>query len=230
MSCKRAVAMFPLYRHAESSKNIVKALREDKATSVHHLALHANDSVVDFISREVVLASPVNSPMKLSGVARREVMVDAIRALRTNSGEGIELSEDSTLPLFELTVDDVRCTFCELCQRDCPDHAIEFTKNEDTVALMFDPSLCGGCMICEKNCPERAITLSRLRGLSPILEQKRVAMARDETAKCEKCGAILGPKRSLMSLKKKLSEQGVSDAALRTLGQCIGCRQRALIE
>jgi len=230
ISCKKAAAVFPLYRHVASSKNLLRTLAEDRAVMVHHLSLNASDSIVDSVSRAVTLTSPVDASARLSGVFRRDVMLDAVRKLRTSSSNGgIVLSEDSTLTLFDLKVDDARCTFCEFCHRDCPDRAIEFTKSEDSVSLMFDPALCEGCMICVRNCPEQAISLSRLRELSTILDRKKAVKARDENAKCENCGTTLGSKRSLTVLRKKLSEQGVADATLRTLSLCIRCKQETVI-
>jgi NAD-dependent dihydropyrimidine dehydrogenase PreA subunit len=230
ISCKKAVAMFPLYQHVASSRNLLKDLREDTTNSVHHLGLHANDSIVDFVSQALTSTSAVGVSAKLSGSFRHELVVDAIRGLRNGSSGSIELSEDGTLPLFDLKVDEVRCSFCEACQRDCPDHAIEFTKSDDGTSLMFDPALCGGCMICERNCPEKAITVSRLKDFSPILERKKAARAQDANAKCENCGTFLGPKRSLTALKKRLSDQGATEATIKALNLCIRCKQRTLIQ
>jgi len=228
-SCKKAVAVFPLHEHVASSRNILKALREDRATSIHHLCLQANDSIVDFISR-VVSRYSVGTSVKLSGGSRREVMVDAVRTLRTGSSGGIELPKESMLPLFDLRVDEARCIFCQFCQRDCPDHAIEFTKSDDAVTLMFDPTMCGGCLICEKNCPENAITVSRLKELAPILERRKAVRAQDETAKCENCRATLGSKRGMSDLKKRLSERGATEATLKMADLCIRCKQSAVIQ
>jgi ferredoxin len=94
---------------------------------------------------------------------------------------------------------------------------------------MFDPSLCGGCTICEKTCPEKAITVSRLKNFSPILERKKTVKAQDENAKCENCGAVLMSRRSLTALKKKLSDQGATEATIKALDLCTPCKQSALI-
>jgi len=227
-SCSKAVAMHPMHQHAEFSRHMLKNSGKDRSAWIHHIALNTNDSMVDSVSRTVALIHPVDKCGELS-ISRREAMLDAIRALGTGRDAHIDLSVNSTLPLFDFTVDDVRCTFCGFCQRDCPDHAIEFRKNEHSVSVMFDPALCGGCAICENSCPERAITLSRLGEFSLILESKSTEKVRDENAKCEGCGIDLGSRRSLTVLKRRLAEQGVGEATLQRIGLCNLCKQQATI-
>jgi Pyruvate/2-oxoacid:ferredoxin oxidoreductase delta subunit len=166
----------------------------------------------------------------LSGTHRREIIVDAIRALRSGSTGGIELSEESILPLFDVKVDDPKCTFCKACQKHCLDHAIEFTKIAEGLALTFDPALCSGCGICERDCPEKAIIVSRLRDLTPILERRKATKALDEHVKCESCGAPLGSKRSIADLRKTLSNHGATEAALAALNRCIRCKQNTVVQ
>jgi len=229
ISCKKVVGTFPLYQHVASSKNVLKALQADTAASVHHFGLHANDSIVDIVSQALSSTSAVGVSAKLSGTYRHELVVDAIRGLRTATGGIVELSEENALPLFDLKVDEAKCSFCEACQRDCPDHAIEFTKSDDGLTFMFDPSLCGGCMTCEKICPENAITVSKLKDLSSLLERKKAVKAQDVNAKCENCGTVLMSKRSLTALKKKLTDQGATEPTIKALDLCIRCKQNALI-
>jgi len=229
ISCKKVVGMFPLYQHVSSSKNLLSGL-EHTAASVHHFGLHANDSMVDAISQAHSTTSAFGALARLSGSYRHELIVDAIRGLQIGGSGNVEVSEDSGLPLFDLIVDEAKCSFCEACQRDCPDHAIEFTKSDQGLTFMFDPSLCGGCLICRKICPEKAITVSRLKNFSLILERKKTAKAQDENAKCENCGAVLMSRRSLTALKKKLSDHGATEATIKALDLCTRCKQNALIQ
>jgi ferredoxin len=229
ISCKKVVGTFPLYQHVASSKNILKALLADTAASVHHFGLHANDSVVDIVSQAFSSTTAVGVSAKLSGTNRHELVVDAIRGLRTATGGIVDLSEKNALPLFDLKVDEAKCSFCEACQRDCPDHAISFTKSDEGLTFMFDPSLCGGCTICEKICPEKAITVSMLKDFSSLLEGKKALKAQDVNAKCESCGAVLMSTRSLTALKKKLTDQGATEATIKALDLCTRCKQNTLI-
>ncbi len=227
-SCAKSAAMFPLFHHAASSRHLLKSTKEDKAALIRHLGLHANDSIVNVLSRAISPTS-VTPESRVPEGSRQEITSEVIRVLRAHADLNVELPKDSTLSLFDLRVDNARCSLCELCKRACPDHAIEFTKEEDASTLLFNPSICGGCMICQRDCPEKAITVSRLIELSPILERKSVPRARDENAKCENCGASLGSKRSLAVLKNRLLEQGITEAATKTLNLCVRCKQSALI-
>jgi ferredoxin len=228
ISCKKVVGMFPLYHHVSSSKHLLRGL-EHATASVHHFGLHADESIVNIVTQALSTTSVVGVSAKMSGSYRHELIVDAVRDLQIGSSGNVEVSEDSALPLFDLRVDEAQCSFCLACQRDCPDHAIEFTKSGEGLTFMFDPSLCGGCKICEKICPEKAIKVLRLKNFSPILERKKTAKAQDENAKCENCGAVLMSRRSLTALKKKLSDQGATEATIKTLDLCTRCKQNALI-
>jgi ferredoxin len=226
-SCIRVPAIFPYNNHATAREGTTKTRSVSKSTT-YHLLLDKNDSIVDSLHRAVALTSHTDSLTHLSGGSRRDVMLNALEAMPHNYEE-IRQFESGVLPIFDLEVDDSTCTFCESCQRHCPDQAIEFVRNGDSTTLMFDPASCTGCMICEKNCPEHAITLSRLSEFTSIFEKRKLERAQDENAKCENCGASLGSKRSLISLRKRLSEHGVTDAALRTLNLCIQCKQTTSI-
>jgi Fe-S-cluster-containing hydrogenase component 2 len=228
ISCKKAQAMLPLHRHVASSRNLLKTLTEDRSSMIHHLSLTTQDGFVDSISRTIDLSSPTGKLTNLSGVSRRDITLNAVRRLRIASDEVVP-SEGNALPLFDLEVDDAKCIFCKLCERDCPDRAIELTENEYSVNLMFDAASCGGCMICERNCPVQAIRVSRLGRLSLILNENKVKKASDEKVKCENCGTSLGSKRNLTRLRTKLSAQGATEAVLRTLSICGQCKAYALV-
>jgi ferredoxin len=229
ISCKKAEAAVRLYRHVASAKNLLRASADNGADSVNHLTLNAKESMLDSISRIAESTSPTDASTKLVGVYRRELLLDAVRRLATNYGSGmIRLPPDHTLPFFDMEVDGDRCTYCELCQKNCPDHAIEFTKGQGVERFVFDPALCSGCVICEENCPMEAIHVSRLVELSPILRGIKAEKASDLEAKCERCGTVLGTKGSLAVLKQKLLEQGASDAMLKALSLCNRCKAQSV--
>lgn len=228
ISCKKAEAAVRLYRHVASSRNLIKASTDNGSALVNHLTLTAQESILDCISRTVESTSVRTTPAtELTGPSRRELFLDAIRRLRTGNGR-VRLPQDHTLPLFDVEVDAVKCTYCELCQKNCPDNAIEFAKNEGSASIMFDPSLCGGCMICERNCPQQAIHITRLVELAPVLENGKLEKASDVIVKCERCGTVLGTSGSLAVLRQKLSEQGAPDAMLKALSLCSRCKHQTM--
>ena len=228
-TCKKAVAIFPIYRQEADSTNTPESSGGDIKAPVRHLSLKPKDSIINSVRNNITSSTAAPYPPTLAEGHRREVTVDAIKKLGASGELDAQLFSGNMLPFFDLNVEGAQCTFCESCQTDCPDHAIEFTNSGDAVTLMFNPSLCGGCLICATNCPKKAITISRLTDLSAIVKQRKMAKTKDEIAKCENCGATLGSKRNLAALKKRLSEQRTADAALRALSLCARCKQEALI-
>jgi ferredoxin len=228
-SCVRVPAVSLYEKHVGSRDETTKMRSIDQSATRHYLLLDGSNSIVDSLSQAVALTSTIDSQADLSGGSRRDLMLSALEMVPPNDKETRHF-ENGLLPIFDLKVDPASCTFCESCQIHCPDQAIEFTRNKESTTLMFDPASCTGCMICAKNCPEHAITLSRLPEFTSIFEKRRLEKARDENAKCENCGAPLGSKRSSTALRKRLSGEGVSDAALRTLNLCIQCKQATLLK
>jgi ferredoxin len=229
ISCEKAESAIRLYRHAASAKNLLMRLAENKLGSVNHLSLNANESMVNCVSRTIESSIPLDKKATIQEGSRREVLLEAVRGLSSSETDMmIRLPPDHTFPLFDIQVEPDKCTYCELCQKTCPDHAIEFVKGEGFTSLTFDPSACGGCMLCERDCPPHAIHLSRLVELSPILEKKKEEKARDEIAKCERCGTPMGTKGSLAAVKRKLSEQGAPQILLTALNLCSRCKAQAV--
>lgn len=226
-SCRKTPATLPMHEHVSSARNVLKALRDNKIATFEHLSLNVDDSIIDSVTRVVESTLMVGKLVGASVGPRRATTVDVVRRLAEN-GEGGTLSAKTRLPFFDMEVDETRCTLCESCQKVCPDHAIEFVKNGESLSLLFDPSLCGGCMLCEGSCPEHAIAISRLANLSSILDGRKLEKASDENAKCERCGTILGPKRNLVILREKLSEQGSTESILRALNFCNKCKHLAV--
>jgi Fe-S-cluster-containing hydrogenase component 2 len=227
ISCKNAEAAVRLYRHVASSRNLLRTSPENEHACVNHLSLNSNESVLDCVSQTIGSISSSRWSAELTGQTRREVFHGAIRQLATLGNDGsVRLPQDNTLPLFDVEVDGERCTYCEICLKKCPDHAIEISKSEDAVIFVFDPAACGGCLICEKICPVQAIHVSKLVQLSGVLESRKEEKARDRMIKCEGCDTILGTRGSLRLLRKELQEQGSSDAMLRTLSFCNRCKSK----
>jgi ferredoxin len=227
-SCPKVAAVFPLNQHAQSSRDLSKNLGENRTLAAYHVILGADDSLIDSMSRIMKQSPHLDTGTVLSGVSRREATLTALRTLLAEADGGIELSTGE-IPLFDLRVDSAVCTFCLSCERDCPDHAITHLKGEDSIRLMFDLALCSGCKACEKSCPEKAITVSRLTHVSRVLERKEAEKARDGNATCANCGVVLGSKRSLATLRKRLSDQGATEATLEMLKLCTQCKQKALL-
>jgi ferredoxin len=223
-SCSRISAVLPISHHLESSKKVLENVGEISVT-LQHLTLNRTDSISEKISQSPEAFSAKRNT-KLSG-SRRSMTLEALRTLQGGSENALLLPADNMLPFFDVTVDDNACTFCAVCEKECPDQAISIVKNEASLNLMFDPSACGGCKVCENVCPEDAITVSRHKQFSEVMAGPKATKIKDENATCEVCGASLGSKQGLLVLEKRLTGAGYSPSMLKSLHICVRCKQQA---
>lgn len=54
-------------------------------------------------------------------------------------------------------INDILCIGCELCVRQCPNHALEM---KDNIPYIANPTACDYIGICQEICPTEAITLT----------------------------------------------------------------------
>jgi ferredoxin len=224
-SCPRNAAVLPIQLHTESSKGVLKGLGEKEAIA-QHLILTPGDTILGKFS-PALKQSSVRREAELSET-RREASLQALRTLHGESDGAVLLAEDHMLPFFDLAVDIERCTFCGVCERECPEKAISFVKEVASSSLMVDSSLCEGCMVCERVCPERAIKVVRDRDVAGILEGRKESKANDEEAICVRCGAPIGPKRTLVALERRLTNEKFPPAILESLHICSKCKQKPI--
>jgi ferredoxin/coenzyme F420-reducing hydrogenase delta subunit len=92
-----------------------------------------------------------------------------------------------------------RCTLCGACPERCPTGALEFREDDDSSQLLFDHALCTACEACIKVCPEGALEVERRLEFSRL--GRTAVLARDETARCNRCGAAIAPQRMLRKVQ-----------------------------
>jgi len=223
-SCPRMPAVLRMQDHVESSKKVLENVGESRV-AIQHLTLNRTDSMLDKVS-PVSEQSGMKRGTELSG-SRREATLEALKTLQAGKESALTVTSDHMLPFFDMTIDGAACTFCGVCEKGCPDHAISFMKDGPYLSLMFDPAACGGCKVCEKICPEGAIKITRHTELSDVMARLKKTKAKDEDAKCENCGASLGSKQGLLIIEKKLAKAGSSPAIAKSLHLCVRCKQMA---
>jgi ferredoxin len=224
-SCPRNPAVLTIQRHTDSSRGALESLGE-RETTVQHLILTPGDSMLSKLP-PALKRSKVRTRAELSGT-RREASLQALRTLHEGGDGSILLVEDHMLPFFDVAVDIERCTFCGVCEKECPEKAISFVKEAASSSLVVDSSLCGGCRVCERICPESAIKVVKDRDLAGILEARKETKAKDEEATCARCGAPIGPKRTLAAIERKLTNERFPPAILESLHICSKCKQKPI--
>lgn len=56
---------------------------------------------------------------------------------------------------FKPVINELKCKKCELCVKNCPEHALTLLPSSK---LLFLESLCAGCSVCQLVCPTGAIS------------------------------------------------------------------------
>ncbi len=81
------------------------------------------------------------------------------------------------------------CTGCQVCQRICPQEAMEMIFREDTARLVHYPLRCTNCGLCSASC-----NLNALKNLKVLLDNpkdKYRELKRFSVKKCNKCRQTL---------------------------------------
>jgi ferredoxin len=126
-------------------------------------------------------------------------------------------------------VDEEKCLVCDACSNLCPFKAIERVTDGDETRLIFHMDHCTACGICEKICPYNALKLE-YEFDKTVLEEEEHVLAKDEIARCKRCGKPIGSKKHLLTLEKKLRESGADEWVLEQLWLCQECKMKNLIE
>jgi len=152
----------------------------------------------------------------------RRMFRSIIRFLK-KSGNFVELNE---LNLFDIHVDDEKCTLCEACVRKCPTNALEIEKDEEAVRLVFNPVECIGCRMCDLNCPEDAINIRRGIDLSKYSRDSHSVLVEDSMAHCINCGKPIGPERTIRVLESRMKEAGIDEDYIKSVRLCKTCKSK----
>ena len=91
--------------------------------------------------------------------------------------------------------------------------------------LLFREDACIQCGICVKTCPEKVISLVPQFNLSDSVLSNEL-INEDEPFPCISCGKIFGTKKSIESIKKRLSTHSMffSDERQDLILMCEDCR------
>ena len=115
--------------------------------------------------------------------------------------------------------DDDYCIGCGACVNVCPTEALtqaddlESTPPKRTIISRYDT--CIFCGNCQDGCTtEKGIRLTNQWDLATLDRQETVTTHEYELQLCEKCGAIVGTKKHLLWLNKKLGPLAYTNPSL----------------
>ena len=126
-------------------------------------------------------------------------------------------------PYGSVKIDSEGCTLCLSCVSACPAGALQ--DNPETPQLLFREDACIQCGICVKTCPEKVISLLPQFNLSDNALSNELRVE-DEPFPCKICGKIFGTKKSIESIKHRLSSHSMfsTDGRLDLILMCEDCR------
>lgn len=150
----------------------------------------------------------------------------AIVALSGAAGQAAPVAlEHPQSPFGLVEIDSAGCTACGVCAATCPTGALATESSGRAIAISFDPALCTGCGLCAPRCPEAERDVLRVRHAVDVarLAARRVVLHRDETSRCERCGAPIAPATMMARLAALLGEEyaALSPVVARL---CVDCR------
>lgn len=160
-------------------------------------------------SREVTLFSPRATAQALIGLAERYAPALDRSLVHPYS------------PVGQVAVEP-GCTACEACVHACPTSALIMERDQDSVALNFDPGLCVACEACVPACPERVVRVEKVTDLSHLAHGKHT-LHRDTEIRCEACGAPVAPGAMLKRIAGMLGPEDAGTLSFITR-YCVTCR------
>ncbi|MFZ7113412.1 MAG: 4Fe-4S binding protein [Desulfatiglandales bacterium] len=170
--------------------------------------------------------SPLNRhPTKMSFDSRKN-LVHILDALGGEKGFLHPAKEESSLPFFDIQIDNEKCCLCGACARHCPAGALRIEEGPEC-QIQYAAIQCVGCKKCVDICPEDAVTLHRVMDLARLKKGLFLTKANDESARCIGCGQVVGKKRLLAKVEGKLKQSGFEELA-QGIYYCQTCKNRAL--
>ncbi|MDD5126855.1 MAG: 4Fe-4S dicluster domain-containing protein [Dehalococcoidales bacterium] len=113
------------------------------------------------------------------------------------------------VPFGKIKMESARCTGCGICAAECPTGALTISADKATgaVQMLFRQQVCIACNKCVEVCPEHCLSLERGLEVEKIGSPAAV-LYEDEIARCAECGAPIGPRAMINSVKAKIAAAG----------------------
>ena len=146
------------------------------------------------VYRAAVSRIPQLEEANRDGLRYRRLLSQAVRKERDRLREAQQtggVTEELPTWLLSLPAYTTSCFGCSICERICPQQALEIRAEEGGTRLIcITPWKCTACGLCAEICPHGG-----LQGLEkiavPFLEQ--LPLARVRTESCEQCGVAIRP-------------------------------------
>ncbi len=166
-------------------------------------------------------------PVEMS-LHSREDLVRLLHSLVQNKALPNVPMQGLSLPFFDIRIDQEKCCLCGACARQCPAGALKIEEGNQP-RIRYAAIRCVGCTQCVEICPEGAVTIHRIMDPLKLNQGGFVTKASDESARCRKCGKVIGKKRLLEAVERKLKNSGFENLAER-VHYCQACKNRVALQ
>ena len=139
------------------------------------------------------LEDPEKDPLQYRRILSQVILKERERLMNDHDASGKSDGTGSCLPEYTVPLPayNVSCFGCSICERICPQKAIDVKAEEGGTRLIrITPWKCTACGLCVRICPHGG--LNGLRETTvPYLET--LPLVRVPSGSCEKCGAAIRP-------------------------------------
>lgn len=92
----------------------------------------------------------------------------------------------------KLSVDQVKCSLCQVCVLTCPNNALELVEADVGAKLVLNYRFCKyPCQVCKDKCPSQAIRLEKKISLPFFFPKQDRWFVK--FIKCRECGVYMEP-------------------------------------
>ena len=168
-----------------------KAEEPEKLLSRREMFSGVGRRVAKGLYKAAAARLPLLGEFDTDGMQYRRALAEAVLAEQKRALEEAKPGEKAPDYGVKLPRFTVNCYGCGICEKLCPQKAIEIGPEREGKRLIYlTPWKCAGCSLCEHACPHGGISeLHMVR----VPKLTRLALVRVPSASCERCGTAIPP-------------------------------------
>ncbi len=167
--------------------------QEEKSVTRREMFAGVKRSVTKNLVQAAATRLPMLAGYEADPMQYRRLLAEIAAGERKRARAAEQEGSAQPLPSYGMRLPrfTTRCFGCGICEKMCPQKAIEIGPEADGKRMIYlTPWKCTGCGLCQKACPHGGIqTLGAVR--APYLT--RLPLVRVGSASCERCGTAVSP-------------------------------------